>query len=105
MYRLNVTFSPPKKLNNITCGLFTSVGNLLTPFFAVCNNRPVWVIGHAGKRLEITLPSLITSELKGSQNVKEWDVVLSLPPVAICYLLGRIQSYLFSTAIALSGVQ
>ena len=44
-----------KKLNNITCGLSTSAGNLLTFFFAVCNNRPVRVIGRAGKRPEITV--------------------------------------------------
>ena len=47
---------------NITCGLSTSAGNLLTFFFAVCNNRPVRVIGRAGKRPEITV----------SQSVSHW---------------------------------
>ena len=37
------------------CGLSTSAGNLLTFFFAVCNNQPVRVIGRAGKRPEITV--------------------------------------------------
>ena len=37
-----------------TCGLSTSAGNLFF-FFAVCNNRPVRVIGRAGKRPEIMI--------------------------------------------------
>ena len=54
MYHLKVTFSPPKSWIT-TCGLYTSAGNLVTFFFAVCNNRPVLVIGRAGKRPEITV--------------------------------------------------
>ena len=38
-----------------TCGLSTGAGNPLTFFFAVCNNRPVRVIGRAGNRPEITV--------------------------------------------------
>ena len=44
-----------KKLSNMTCGLSTSACNLLTFLFDVCNNRPVRVIGRAGKRPEITV--------------------------------------------------
>ena len=44
-----------KKLNDITCGLSTSAGNLLTFLIAVCNNRPVQVIGRVGKWPEITV--------------------------------------------------
>ncbi|XP_022777985.1 hydroxymethylglutaryl-CoA synthase, cytoplasmic-like [Stylophora pistillata] len=37
------------------CGFYppTGANNLWTCFFTICNNRPVWVIGHAGKWLEI----------------------------------------------------
>ena len=59
MYHLNVTFLPPKSWIT-TCGLSTSAGNLLTFFFAVCNNRLVRVIGRAGKRPEITVVVLLT---------------------------------------------
>ena len=55
MYHLNVTFSPPKSWITM-CGLSTGAGNPLTFSFAVCNNRPVRVIGRAGKRPEITVP-------------------------------------------------
>ena len=68
MYHLNVTFSPPKSWIT-TCGLSTSAGNLLTFFFAVCNNRPVRVIGRAGKRPEITV---ITSDIPGNVTAEEY---------------------------------
>ena len=56
MYHLNVEII---KLNNIACRLSTSAGNLLTFFLAVCNNWLVRVIGHAGKRPEITVTRAI----------------------------------------------
>ena len=59
MYHLNVMFFATKKFNNITCGLSTSVSNLLTFFFAICNNWPVQVIGHVGKRPEIMVHAWI----------------------------------------------
>ena len=52
MYHLNIEII---KLNNIKCVLSTSAGNLLTFFFAVCNNPPVRVISRVGKWPEITV--------------------------------------------------
>ena len=50
MYHLNVEII---KLNNIKCVLSISAGNLLTFFFAVCNNLPLRVISRVGKWPEI----------------------------------------------------
>ena len=66
-------------MNNITCGLSTSAGNLLTFLFAVRNNRPVPIIGRAGKRPEITVSNPLEL-LRGDEKYFRSEVA-NLPKI------------------------
>ena len=78
-----------------TCGLSTGAGNPLTFFFAVCNNRPVRVIGRAGNRPEITVHcSAIVIQLKLFifKDLQLWDSVYWCCIIWVC---SRNFIYLF----------